>query len=121
MWKDVLIIAVLVLACTTNIITIGNTAETKPTDHCIFCDTWLPYSSSGTTFASDDVLIITRDSLALPGCSQAKVRVVQQGFGKDDFDDPRRPLPVYILYELTEDPKCKRAMPLANTGSLVEV
>jgi uncharacterized protein YecT (DUF1311 family) len=119
--KNVLIIVISALTCVIGIMTPGNATETKPTDHCTFCDTWRPYSSDGTTFASSDVFVVTRDSLALPGCSPVKARVVQQGFDKDLFGDPARPLPIYVLYELKEDPKCKRPMPTVHAGSLIEV
>ncbi len=121
MCKNVLIIAIFVLTYTTGIVTPGNTAETKPADHCTFCDTWRPYNSYGTTFASDDVFVITRDSLALPGCSPAKARVVQQGFDKDLLDDPSIPLPIHVLYKLEEEPKCKRPIALVRTGTLIEL
>jgi uncharacterized protein YecT (DUF1311 family) len=121
MRKTVLLIAIFALVCSIGVTTVGNAAETKPTDHCTFCDTWRPYSSDGTNFASNDVFVITRDSLALPGCSPVKARVVRQGFDKDYLDDRIRPLPIYVLYELEEDPKCKRPMPLVHARTLVVV
>ena len=121
MQKNLLVAAIFALACISGMTTAGETAETKPTDHCTFCDTWQPYRSHGASFGSNDVFVIRRDSLALPGCSTAKARVVRQGFGKDDFDDPGRPLPIYVLYQLDEDPKCERPMPFVRTGTLVEV
>ncbi len=59
--------------------------------------------------------------MAFPGCSPAKARVIQQGFDKDYLDDPSSPLPIYVMYELEEDPKCKRPVPFLHAGTLIEV
>ena len=121
MSKNVLLCTFLTLTFLITLAVSGNTQEAKPITDCTFCDTWHPYRSFGTTFASDDVFVITRDTLALPGCSPAKVRVIQQGFDKDYLDDPSSPLPIYVLYELEEDPKCKRPVPFLHAGTLIEV
>ena len=121
MSKNVLLCTFLTLTFLITLAVSGNTQEAKPITDCTFCDNWRPYNSDGTTFASDDVFVVTRDSLALPGCSPAKARVVQQGFDKDYLDDPSKPLPIYVLYTLNQDPKCKRPIPSMHTGSLVEV
>jgi len=119
--KNILLSTFLTLSFLITTAAFYNAEGTEPITDCTFCDKWRPYNSDGTTFASDDVFVVTRDSLALPGCSQAKARVVQQGFDKDYLDDPSKPLPIYVLYALNQEPKCKRPMPSVHSGSLVEV
>jgi uncharacterized protein YecT (DUF1311 family) len=121
MCKNTLVIAILVLVCATSVLALAHSAKTKPSDNCTFCGSWRPYRSKRITFAPDDVLVISRDSLAIPGCSPVKAHIVEQSFGKDVYDDPSKPLPIYVLYKLDEAPKCKRMMPKAHKGSFFEV
>jgi uncharacterized protein YecT (DUF1311 family) len=121
MLKNVFLSTFLPLSLLITFAVSGNTQAGEPITDCTFCDGWRPYKSDGITFTSKDLLVVTRDSLTLPGCSPAKARVVQQGFDKDYLDDPSKPLPIYVLYALNQDPKCKRPIPLVHTGSLVEV
>jgi uncharacterized protein YecT (DUF1311 family) len=93
----------------------------EPIANCSFCDTWKPYNSEGVSFSSKDLFIVTRDSLALPGCSSVKAIIVKQGFDKDYLDDADRPLPIFIIYKLVEQPKCKKIIPDVYPGALVEL
>jgi hypothetical protein len=115
------LIAIFTLVYATGALTVGNTAETKPNDRCPLCDAWRPYSSVGSAFDSNDLLVISQVSLALPGCSPARAHVLRQGFQKDCVEHRNGCLPEYVLYELDEDPQCKRAKPPARRGSLVEL
>ena len=93
----------------------------EPIANCSFCDTWKPYSSEGVSFSSKDLFVVTRNSIALPGCSSVKAIIVKQGFDKDYLDDNTKPLPIYILYKLEEQPKCKKPIPNVYAGVFAEL
>jgi uncharacterized protein YecT (DUF1311 family) len=106
------------------VVTVVNTHDAyaiEPIANCSFCDTWKPYSSEGVSFSSKDLFIVTRESLALPGCSSVKAIIVKQGFDKDYLGDAKKPLPICIIYKLKEQPKCKKKIPDVYPGALVEL
>ncbi|MGD2140622.1 MAG: hypothetical protein PVH25_09515 [Burkholderiales bacterium] len=94
-------------------------AQAEENATCPYCATWKPLS--GHRFLSAEVLIVSKDQVALPGCNAVKATLLRDQAHPGIITAEGLPPALLVYFRLDESPLCSPSISGVESGALLEL